>query len=171
MTQTMFATFNVPAMYVASVVIQTVLFLSASRHATDIVTNSDDGVSHTVHLRRLRSASHHPPFAWRGFSFSAVPCHEETVLHRFGSRHRAQIDCRNYQAEDLRVPRRKHHHCRAGHFRFAEVLFVAHNAHQRRPCSASRVLRLACRDPAEYLMKNFTEQEYSHCHRTEGDCS
>ena len=51
----MFATVNVPATFVA---IQTVLFLHASGHTTDIVTDSDDGVSHTVTIKEGYALHH-----------------------------------------------------------------------------------------------------------------
>ena len=63
MTQIMFVTFNVPAMYVA---IQVVLSLYASGRTTGIVMDSGDGVAHSAHLRKLRSASRHP---WFGFGW------------------------------------------------------------------------------------------------------
>ena len=55
MTQIMFETFNVHAMYMAS---QFVLYVSG--RTTGLVMDSGDGVSHSAHLQRLRSASRHP---------------------------------------------------------------------------------------------------------------
>merc|ERR1712053_63749 len=53
MTQIMFETFNMPAMYVA---IQAVLSLYASVRTTGIVMDSGDGVSHGVPVERAELA-------------------------------------------------------------------------------------------------------------------
>ena len=40
-------------------------------------------------------------------------CQSEILLHCFGLRHRAKIDCREFQPRaDPRALKRKHHHCR-----------------------------------------------------------
>ena len=58
MTQIMFETFHVPAMYMAS---QAVLSLYAAGRTTGIVIESGDGVTHIVSIyERLRAAVRHP---------------------------------------------------------------------------------------------------------------
>ena len=150
MTQIVFVAFNVPALYVAA---QTVLFLYASVRTTDSVMDTCDGVSHTtvpiyecytlLHAILCLAGRDLAEYSMknvteREYTFTAAAEREVPALHRRGLRHRAHINGGFRQGEDTRAPIRKHHHCRTAHLRFAEVLFVAHSAHPRRLCSASR---------------------------------
>ena len=62
MTQIMFVTFNVPAMYVAT---QALLSLYASGRTTGIVMDGGDGVSHTVPIYKIKIAARFPASGYR----------------------------------------------------------------------------------------------------------
>ena len=130
MTQIMFETLNVPAMYMAA---QTVLFLYASGRTPDSVMDDGDGVSHrTVPIYEDYTLPHAilclagrdlaeysmKNFIEQGYSFTAAAERENArdvkeKLYYIGVDHdRAQTDNGNRQGKDLRFPRRKHHYCR-----------------------------------------------------------
>jgi len=62
MTQTMFVTFNVPAMYVATLA---ALSLYACGRTTGVVIDGGDGVSHTVPIYQINIAARFPASGYR----------------------------------------------------------------------------------------------------------
>ena len=114
----------------------------------------------SAHPRRLCSASRHPSFGWpwsyrvfdenphwatvlfhcRRKKGDCLGCHGEAVLHRLRSRHRAQIDCGNWQGEDLRAPRRKHHHCWRWTFPFKLKYGTSQVCLVKKPADSSTLL-------------------------------
>ena len=131
MTQIIFETFNVHAMYMAT---QTILSLYASGWTTGFVMDSGDGVSHTLPsyedyvllhtilrldlvgrdfteylLKILTARVSFTPTAEREFGRDV----KEYFLHCVWLRHKARIDHGKFRHEsDLHAFGRKHHHCR-----------------------------------------------------------